>query len=143
MPWYWTDWWIGGLFGEWIKTGQSAVEDVIFLSTIYWLKPVCSQKHMIPLLWYVIKPPGDSSRTLSIFVIFVWKCNIVFLPPAGALQLHQESEAAVDAVSYPVLTCCQFIHLFLLCDSVSVKRMLLWLIAHWLSVDTKLTFNQV
>lgn len=36
----------------------------------------------------------------------------VFLPPAGALQLNQESEAAVDAVSYPVLTSCQFIHLF-------------------------------
>lgn len=43
---------------------------------------------------------------MSMPVTFVWEFNLFLsLPPAGALQLYQEPEAAMDTVSLPALTC--------------------------------------
>lgn len=47
--------------------------------------------------------------------------NVIFsFPSAGALQLNQESEAAMDAVSHLITFKLHLFHFLFLCDSVSV-----------------------
>ena len=83
--------------------------DDISPSTFYWMRPACLLCSFYRKQYTCRRSPGDvwSNRQVSAAERFPRICLKMWFscfPSAGALQLNQEPEAAVDTVSHPPLT---------------------------------------
>lgn len=98
-----TDWYI-----VWRVTSRQRVAGRHWKEVdVYWIQPLLVPESCRMLRDFQVK----AAERCPYQSYFSQNWNHSFFAPAGAVQLHQEPEAAMDTVSLPTLTCSPFIPL--------------------------------